>query len=169
MHAPPPYQPIVPIPEVPVPTVMSPSASASQLHPTQMQPPWGLGKGFWVFPPCPPSHMPASLHAAVFGWITALKSLEVLQPGAPVLAQGGVTIGQRLPSSGPVSSSDTWGQPQDGLHAARMLSGPETSFFALVLRHPGPGPSWPCTSVPLPPARLTEPHRQTHLTRSLPN
>lgn len=42
-------------------------------------------------PPCPPSHMPASLHAAVFGWITALKSLEVLQPGAPVLARKAVS------------------------------------------------------------------------------
>lgn len=108
----------------PSPTVMSPSASASQLHPTQMQPPWVLGKGFWVLTPCPPSHMPASLHAAVFGWITALKILEVLQPGAPVLARRAVSpLGKGyLPQAR--SRDPIRGPPQDGLQAARMALRP---------------------------------------------
>lgn len=128
-----PYQPIVTIPEVPVPTVKSPSASASQLHPTQMQPPWGLGKGFWVLPPCPPSHMPASLHAAVFGWDhCAQKSRSSAAWRTCPCSQGGVTIGQRLPSSGPVSSSDTWGHLRTGSTLSRE-NALRPSYFILRL------------------------------------
>jgi hypothetical protein len=165
MHALP-CRPIIHIPEVPVPTVMFPSASASQLHPTQMQTPpgaWARASGS-----LPPVRHPTCQHPCIQPFSMghcAQKSLEFCG-----LAHLSLLAGRchHWAEATFLRSQVLIRGANFGLQAPRMLSGPANSSFTLVLRHPGPAPSLP-SYLRTPPARLTEPHKQTHLTRSLPN